>query len=139
MKKEDRKKIAEAIRIAELQTSGEIRVYVAKHCKESAVEKASLTFQSLKMHETVLRNGVLIFVCPTDKKAAIIGDIGINNVIADDFWNNTLNELIGYCSKNLIVDGICKAVERVGDLIKQEYPYKQGDINELENEIILED
>lgn len=139
MKKVDQKKIIEAISKAELLTSGEIRVYIAKHCKEDAIEKASLIFQDLKMHETKLRNAVLIFICPTDKKAAIIGDVGINSTIADSFWDNTLNELITYCSKDLITEGICKAVEKVGDLIKQKYPYTEGDINELDNEIILED
>ena len=139
MKKIDQKKIVEAIRKAELLTSGEIRVYIAKHCKEDAIEKASLIFQDLKMHETKLRNAVLIFICPSDKKAAIIGDSGINSAISDSFWDNTLNKLITYCSKNLITQGICKAVEKVGDLIKQKYPYTEGDINELDNEIILED
>lgn len=139
MRKIDQQKIVEAIRKAELLTSGEIRVYIAKHCKEVAIEKASLIFQDLKMHETKLRNAVLIFVCPTDKKAAIIGDSGINSTITDNFWDNTLNELITYCSKDLITEGICKAVEKVGDLIKQKYPYTEGDINELDNEIILED
>ena len=138
MKKIDQKKIVEAIRKAELLTSGEIRVYIAKHCKEDAIEKASMIFQDLKMHETKLRNAVLIFICPSDKKAAIIGDSGINSAISDSFWDNTLNELITYCSKNLITQGICKAVEKVGDLIKQKYPYTEGDINELDNEIILE-
>ena len=139
MKKVDQKKIIEAISKAELLTSGEIRVYIAKHCKEDAIEKASLIFQDLKMHETKLRNAVLIFICSSDKKAAIIGDVGINSTIADSFWDNTLNELITYCSKDLITEGICKAVEKVGDLIKQKYPYTEGDINELDNEIILED
>ena len=139
MKKVDQKKIIEAISKAELLTSGEIRVYIAKHCKEDAIEKASLIFQDLKMHETKLRNAVLIFICSTDKKASIIGDVGINSTIADSFWDNTLNELITYCSKDLITEGICKAVEKVGDLIKQKYPYTEGDINELDNEIILED
>lgn len=139
MKKVDQKKIAEAIRHAELQTSGEIRVYIAKHCNVDAIEKASQIFQDLRMHETRLRNAVLIFVCPADKKAAIIGDSGINNAISDSFWDNTLNELITYCLKDLITEGICKAVEKVGDLIKQKYPFTEGEINELDNEIILED
>ena len=139
MKEIDSHKIVEAIRNAELLTSGEIRVYIAKHCKEDALEKASKVFQKLKMHNTVLRNAVLIFVCPTDHKAAILGDKGINSIIEDNFWDSTLNELISYCSKDLITDGICKAVEKVGNLIKLEYPYQEGDINELDNEIILED
>lgn len=91
------------------------------------------------MHETKLRNAVLIFICPTDRKAAIVGDSGINSVIESAFWDNTLNELIAYCSKNLITEGICIAVEKVGNLIKKIYPYQDGDINELDNEIILED
>lgn len=64
---------------------------------------------------------------------------GINDIIDDGFWDNTLNELIAYCSKDLITEGICKAVEKVGYLIKQKYPYQKGDINELDNEVILED
>ena len=139
MKEIDNHKIVEAIRNAELLTSGEIRVYIAKHCKEDALDKAAKVFQKLKMHNTALRNAVLILVCPADHKAAILGDKGINSIIEDNFWDSTLNELISYCSKDLITDGICVAVEKVGNLIKQKYPYQKVDINELDNEIILED
>ncbi len=138
MKDIDSPKIVEAIRQAELLTSGEIRVYIAKHCKEDALEKASVVFQKLKMHNTAQRNAVLILICPTDHKAAILGDKGINSIIEDNFWDSTLNELITYCSKDLITEGICKTVDKVGNLIKQKYPYQEGDINELDNEIILE-
>jgi uncharacterized membrane protein len=139
MNKIDEPKIVEAIRKAELLTSGEIRVYIAKHCKEDPLEKASIVFQKLKMQNTALRNAVLILVCPDARKAAILGDIGINSIIESDFWDSTLSELISYCSKDLITEGICKAVDKVGNLIKLKYPYQEGDINELENEIILED
>ena len=139
MKNIDSAKIAEAIRNAELLTSGEIRVYIAKHCKEDALDKASRVFQKLKMHNTAQRNAVLILVCPADHKAAILGDKGINSIIENDFWDNTLSELITYCSKDLITEGICKTVNKVGNLIKQAYPYLEGDINELDNEVILED
>lgn len=139
MKEINNDKIVEAIRNAELLTSGEIRVYIAKNCKEDALEKASRVFQKLKMHNTALRNAVLILVCPADHKAAILGDKGINSIIENDFWDNTLKELLSYCSKDLITEGICKTVDKVGNLIKQKYPYQEGDINELDNEIILED
>lgn len=138
MNKSDQQKIAEAIRNAELLTSGEIRVYIAKRCKEDALEKASNVFHDLKMYQTKQRNAVLIQVCPDDHKAAILGDSGINEKIEINFWDDTLNELISYCARGEITEGICKAVEKVGNLIKKEYPYQQGDINELDNEIILE-
>ena len=110
MKEINNDKIAEAIRNAELLTSGEIRVYIAKNCKEDALEKASRVFQKLKMHNTALRNAVLILVCPADHKAAILGDKGINSVIENDFWDNTLKELLSYCSKDLITEGDRKSV-----------------------------
>ena len=132
-------KIVDAIRNAELLTSGEIRVYIARHCKEDVLDKSSKVFQNLNMHKTALRNAVLIFVCPADHKAAILGDSGINSLIENDtFWDDTLDELISYCSKFLITEGICKAVEKVGNLIKLKYPFEEGDINELDNEVILE-
>ena len=91
------------------------------------------------MQNTAQRNAVLILVCTTDHKAAILGDKGINSNIENNFWDNTLSELITYCSKDLITEGICKAIEKVGNLIKQKYPYQENNINELDNEIILED
>ena len=139
MKKINEQKIVESIQQAELLTSGEIRVYIAKKCKEEPLEKASKIFKKLKMHNTAQRNAVLILVCPTDKKAAIMGDKGIDSIIENDFWDSTLEELVNYCSNDLITEGICKAINRVGNLIKQKYPYQKGDINELDNEIILED
>ena len=132
-------RIVEAIQKAELLTSGEIRVYIAKRCKEDPLEKASRIFQKLKMDNTALRNAVLILVCPKDHKAAIIGDKGVNSITKDNFWDTTLNELIAFCSKGLITEGICQAVNKVGNLIKKAYPYQKGDINELDNEIIFED
>ena len=139
MEKINSLKISEEIRKAELLTSGEIRVYIAKQCKEDALKRAAYIFQDLKMHQTSLRNAVLILVCPDDHKAAILGDSGINDKIDDLFWDSTLKELISYCAKDMITEGICIAVEKVGNLIKKEYPYLEGDINELDNEIIVED
>ena len=80
------RQITQAIREAELQTSGEIRVYVAKKCKSEPYERAVALFHKHKMQKTKHRNGVLIFVSPADRKAAIVGDEGIHGVAEEDFW-----------------------------------------------------
>jgi uncharacterized membrane protein len=77
--------IQAAIADAELNTSGEIRVHIDDKCAVSPVEKAIEVFEKLKMHETELRNGVLIYVAVKDHKLAIVGDQGINDVVADNF------------------------------------------------------
>lgn len=131
--------ISEAITSAEEKTSGEIRVCVARKCKTDPLEKATVKFRDLKMHETKKRNGVLIYVCPSDHKAAILGDIGINESAKVGFWDNTLSEMLSFFSKGLIAEGICKGVGMVGELIKARYPVDDNDVNELHNEVIFEE
>lgn len=140
LKREELNKISESIRFAESNTSGEIRVYIAKHCKEAPLETAYKVFHQLKMNETDLRNGVLIYLSPSDHKAAIYADEGINSQINEsDFWKDTLDLMLSYFKKDLIADGICKGVGKVGEVIKSRFPVSENDINELDNEVIIEE
>ncbi|MDD4697723.1 MAG: TPM domain-containing protein [Fermentimonas sp.] len=140
LKREELDKISESIRFAESNTSGEIRVYIAKHCKGAPLETAYKVFHQLKMNETDLRNGVLIYLSPSDHKAAIYADEGINSQINEsDFWKDTLDLMLSYFKKDLIADGICKGVGKVGEVIKSRFPVSENDINELDNEVIIEE
>lgn len=130
--------IVDAIRAAEKQTSGEIRVYIAKKCPGDPFERAAVVFKKQKMYKTALRNAVLIFVSPADRKTAILGDTGIDDVATDGFWNDVLDEMVDYFRNEQIAEGICHAVGRVGELIKFRYPVQPDDINELSDEVIFE-
>ena len=139
LSKEELDKVTESIRSAESQTSGEIRVCVAKHCKGSPIDAAVAKFHQLKMENTQLRNSVLIYVCPDDHKAAILGDTGIHEAAIEGFWDNALEEMLSYFRKEMIVDGICQGVGKVGELIKAHYPIAENDVNELCDDVILEE
>lgn len=130
--------ITAAIREAENQTSGEIRVYIARRCKGNPIEEAIKKFYELNMQKTFRGNGVLIYVAPKDKKAAIVGDEGIHTKINGAFWNETLTEMLSYFAKGLITEGLCKAVERAGKLINAHYPVTKDDLNELSDDVIQE-
>ena len=75
-----------AIRQAEKDTSGEIRIHFENHCRKNVLDRAAQVFADLKMHKTALRNGVLIYVALEDKQLAILGDAGINAKVPDHFW-----------------------------------------------------
>lgn len=139
LNKEELDKVTESIRSAESETSGEIRVCVAKRAKGNPMDAAAAKFHQLKMEETQLRNSVLIYVCPQDHKAAIIGDIGIHEAANDGFWDNVLEEMLSYFKKDMIVEGVCQGVGRVGELIKVRYPIAENDVNELCDDVILEE
>lgn len=136
---EQLEQVKEAIQSAENLTSGEIRVCVARNCKGDPLEAAESKFKFLKMEETQLRNGILIYVCPSDHKAAIFGDQGINEAAHDNFWHDALEEMLSYFRKGLITEGICQGVGKVGNLIKARYPICENDQNELCDEVIMED
>ena len=136
---EEIERVKKAILDAEGQTSGEIRVCVARRCEDDPMAVALKKFHSLKMNMTQLRNAVLIFVCPSQRKAAIVGDEGIHRQAAPHFWDEALYEMMSHFRHGDIVSGICNGVAAVGGLIKEKYPHAENDINELSNEIIMED
>ena len=66
--KEDEQEIVEAIRMAEKNTSGEIRVHIEKATSIDAFDRAMEVFHELKMDETQLKNGVLIYLAVTNNQ-----------------------------------------------------------------------
>lgn len=139
LNKEELTKVVESIRLAEGQTSAEIRVCVARKCTGNPLDAALEKFKSLKMEKTALRNGVLIYVAPADHKAAIIGDTAVDELAKSGFWDSTLDGMFAHFRENRICDGICYGVGRVGELIKGCFPIMEDDINELCDDVILDE
>ena len=135
LSKKEQNQIVLAIREAEKKTSGEIRVHVSKHCKGDVLDCAANTFAKLEMHKTALRNGTLIYVALKEKRLAIIGDTGINQIVSDDFWTETLNLMRSFFQQGKMTEGICKGIEEVGILLKRYFPYQDDDKNELPDEV----
>ncbi len=60
---EENEKIIHSIQQAEMQTSGEIRIFVESRCKYvDALDRAKEIFTNLEMEKTELRNGVLFYI-----------------------------------------------------------------------------
>ena len=131
----DKDLIQDAIAQAELETSGEIRVHIDKACEGEPVKRAIEVFEELKMHETQLRNGVLIFIAFSNHKLAIIGDKGINELVPSNFWDSTRDVMIQLFKKGQFTEGICAAVKEAGEQLATYFPLEEGDVNELSNKI----
>ena len=95
----EQQQIVEAIKNAEQQTSGEIRVHVEPDCKGDPYQRAKGVFEKLGMHATELKNGVLFYVAYKDKKFAVLGDQGIHEKVTQHFWDN-VKELMQAYFKN---------------------------------------
>ena len=133
--KAEEEAIVEAIQKAEKNTSGEIRVHIENHTDEDHYEHAQKVFEQLHMHETKLRNGVLIYIAVTDHKFVILGDEGINKKVGDHFWEETKNLMQSHFKKGEFKSGIVAGVLQAGEQLKSHFPWQSDDVNELPNEI----
>ena len=135
LSKAEEQEIVHAIVEAEKNTSGEIRVHLEEHTEKSPLERAQEVFFELKMDETQDRNGVLFYVCVSDKKFAIIGDKGINEAVESDFWDCTKDTVIANFKEGNFKKGLVEGILRAGERLKKYFPYQSDDTNELSNEI----
>ncbi|NOY96798.1 MAG: TPM domain-containing protein [Chlorobi bacterium] len=131
--------ITEAIKAAELNTSGEIRVHIEKKCKADALDRAAYIFEKLGMHKTALRNGVLFYLALDDHKFAILGDVGINSKVPENFWDEVKELALGYFREGNYSEGLEKGILKAGEQLKSHFPYQKDDVNELDDEISFGD
>ena len=128
--------VVAAIKNAELQTSGEVRVHIEERCAEPDVlERAKQVFTELGMRRTELQNGVLFYVSVNDRKFAIIGDKGINEKVPAGFWESTRDLLKSHFVKNEFAEGLSAGIEEAGKHLKTFFPRQTDDINELPDDI----
>jgi len=127
--------IVEAIRLAELTTSGEIRVHLERHTDIDVLQRAQELFHLLKMDNTKDENGVLIYVAVDDHKLAICGDRGIHAQVPENFWETTKDTILEHFKKGAFKDGLVAGVQCTGVQLGAFFPWIHGDQNELPNEI----
>ena len=132
---EEKKRITDAVRAAELDTSGEVRVHIEGKCKEDVLDCAAYWFEKLNMHKTALRNGVLFYMAVYDHKFAILGDAGINAKVPDDFWEEIKEHMLAMFKKGRMADGLAEGIRMAGEQLKAHFPYQHDDVNELPDEI----
>lgn len=132
---EEKKSIVAAIREAELNTSGEIRVHLENHCKKDVLDRAAEVFATLHMHETELRNGVLFYLALKDHRLAILGDKGINTKVPEHFWVDIRDLMISRFKEGKYAEGLAEGIRMAGQQLKSHFPYQADDRNELSDDI----
>ncbi|MGR6981388.1 TPM domain-containing protein [Testudinibacter sp. P27/CKL/0425] len=134
-----------AIAQLESQTSAEVRVYIEKNAKlkdlaqSSApiVARAEQVFTKLEMEQTAANNGVLIYVALKQRSCAVIGDSGIHQFVAADFWQRCCDTITAKAAQGSLTEGIIAALYLLAEKLSQHFPYQTNDVDELPNEVII--
>ena len=133
--KAEEAEVVEAIRLAEKNTSGEIRVHLEKETSIAPIERAVEVFHELGMDTTQLRNGVIIYVAVKSKQFAIYGDQGINDKVDNDFWDCTKDIMVNHFKTGNNVQALVEGIHNAGEQLKKHFPFEDDDTDELSNEI----
>ena len=138
--KDSQERVVAAIKEAESNTTGEVRVYVEHHCPHmDALDRAKELFEKLAMSKTERRNAVLVYIALTDQQFAIFGDIEIyQKAGGQQFWETAATKLKGHLRNNEITQGLVNCVTELGKSLALHFPYDPAvPKNELPDEIVF--
>ncbi|MEO6719482.1 MAG: TPM domain-containing protein [Ferruginibacter sp.] len=136
---EQKTRIVEAIRVAERETSGEIRFYMeSKNPFMDPIDRAAEIFFQLKMQNTQHRNAVLLYIAIKDHEVALFGDQGIYNKVGKEYWDNAVKNMIAQFKGAQIITGIEQCISQIGQTLKETFPYEATtDKNELPDDLVF--
>jgi uncharacterized membrane protein len=129
-------RVRAAIEAAERETSGEIRVSAAPYFWGSVRRTAERAFVRMGMTATRQRNGILIFIVPSRRAFAVLGDEGIHAAVGQEFWDALAGLLSGHFRKGAFTEGLVAAVAAAGAKLNDHFPYDAAtDRNELPDDV----
>ena len=136
LSKLEHKRIVEAVRAAEANTSGEVRVYIQRgNLKGDPLIAAQRKFHRLGLHRTADRNAVLIYVAPRAHKFAVVGDQAIHEKCGDDLWQQLIERMQQHFRNEKFSDALIEAIQETGKALVAHFP-KRSTSTELPDETI---
>ena len=142
LSEDDLTKISGVISDIEKHTSGEIRLCIKVRRgllegKFTPRELALDEFLKTGMQETNDKTGVLIYILFNERKFEIIADEGINSKISESHWEQIKTEMSGEFKNENYLEGLIKAINDIGNVLKTDFPPSGDNPDELSNEVIV--
>ncbi len=124
----EKNQIVAAIKQAEQQTSGEIRLYVESRCRfVDPLDRAAEVFAHLDMGKTASHNAVLIYVAVKDHQLAVFGDQAIHEKVGEVFWKEKVMHMLSHFKQDRYVDAIVKTIQDIGAALKVSFSLRPAD------------
>ena len=132
--------IAAAIAAAEARSSAEIRFVIETALDIPELwagvtprERALQVFSQLRVWDTELRNGVLIYVLAADRDVEIVVDRAAFRISPVE-WEGACKLMEGHFRAGRFEEGAVAGVAAVGELLAREFPARGRDRDELPNQ-----
>ena len=127
----------------EQATSGQIRLSVREKRRfweklYKPHELAVKDFENLGIANTKHKTGVLIFLILSERYYDILADEGIHSKIDDHIWLSIKDKIKEEFPKEGYLNGILHIIDKVGEVLKNEFPKAAEDIDELPDEVVVQ-
>lgn len=135
-------RISNKIKDVEKSTAGEVCVSI-KEKRSSRQRKLNIKtlaeqeFKRLGVDQTRDATGVLIFILLEDRQFYILADSGINSVVPEKTWDNLKDEIQSWFERGEFCKGLIHGIIRIGEILKEKFPVKPDDANELTDRVKL--
>jgi putative membrane protein len=113
------------------------RHFISEREIEEEVNEAAVTaFFREGLYRTRDETGVLIFISVFERKVWVLADRGINAKVKQGQWHEIVNMIIEGIKNKNHADYICRAIDETGRILREHFPIKADDTDELRNLII---
>ena len=94
-------------------------------------------FQIHRVGGTQVATGVIIFISSFERMVFVMGDADIRKHFKNEDFVEVKNAIIDGFRINQFGDGLVEGIRLCGQKLRQHYPLKPSDENELSNDLIL--
>ena len=136
--------IEQAIKASEVLHSGEIRFVVegaldgaALYKNQTAQARAVDIFSQLRVWDTELNNGVLIYLLLADRDIEIIADRGIHAKVGSAEWENICQKMESCFKESHFQQGVIAGIDAITQHLQNHFPAINDDKNELSDKPIV--
>ena len=98
--------------------------------------QATMLFRIGAERRTRGRTGVLIYLSLAERRAEIIADAAIHDLVAPDVWGEAMRLLLADVRAGRPGDGLAAAVAAVGRVLATHFPRAEDDVNELPDRLV---
>jgi putative membrane protein len=103
---------------------------------EAARKAAEAQFMAHGVHLTEERTGVLIYVALADRRVEVVADAGINSKVSQDALDQLVQHVVTAAQAGTLADGLVAAVNNAGTLLREHFPPRPNDRNELPDRVV---
>lgn len=116
-----------------------LRPFIRDTRAEGEVRRAALAhFYSEGLQHTRDATGVLIYISVLERRVWILGDRGINERLAPQIWQDCVDRLVQGIKEKRQGAALCAAIVEIGSLLRDHFPIKADDRNELSDLMIVD-